>query len=133
VVLGKGGGALPAMSIPFRLGLGGHLGSGRQWMSWIHLEDIARLALFAVENLDLRGPLNATAPWPVRNADFTQALAKVLHRSTFLRAPAFAIRMIGELSHELLDSKRVLPAAALEHGYGFRFSELEPALKDLLG
>ena len=133
LVLGKGHGALGAMAPIFRAGLGGPLGEGRQWMSWIHLEDEARLALFAVENLDLRGPLNASAPWPVRNADFTQTLARILHRPAFLRAPAFALRLLGDLSHELLDSKRVLPASALEHGYGFQFSELEPALKNLFG
>lgn len=133
VVLGGKGGALQAMAPLFRAGLGAQLGDGRQWMSWIHLEDTARLALFAVENLDIRGALNASAPWPVRNAEFTQLLAKVLRRPAFLKVPAVAIRLIGELSRELLDSKRVLPAAALEHGFGFRFSELEPALKDLLG
>lgn len=132
LVLGKGSGALGVMVPLFRTALGGPLGDGRQWMSWIHLEDEARLALFAVENLDIRGPLNASAPWPVRNAEFTEILARTLHRPAFLRTPAFALRLLGDLSHELLDSKRVLPAAALEHGYGFRFSELEPALKNLL-
>ena len=110
------------------------MGDGRQWMSWIHLEDLAQLALFAVENMDLHGPMNASAPWPVRNADFTRLLAARLRRPTFLRAPAFALRTaLGGLSHELLDSKRVLPAVACEHGFGFQFPELEPALKDLLG
>ncbi len=132
LVLGKGSGALGVMAPLFRAALGGPLGDGQQWVSWIHLEDEVRLALFAVENLDIHGPLNAAAPWPVRNADFTQILAHTLHRPALLRAPAFALRLLGDLSHELLDSKRVLPAAALEHGYGFRFSDLEPALKDLL-
>jgi uncharacterized protein (TIGR01777 family) len=121
------------MSLPFRLGLGGKLGNGRQWMSWIHLEDIAQLFLFAVENLDLRGPVNGAAPWPVRNADFTRALAKALHRPAFFTVPAFVLKAaLGGFSAELLESKRVLPAAALEEGYGFRFPELEPALKNLL-
>ena len=133
IVLGKGGGALQVLAPLFRAALGAQLGDGRQWMSWIHLEDAARLALFAVENLEVRGPLNASAPWPVRNADFTHTLARTLHRPAFLRAPTCALRLLGELSHELLDSKRVLPAAALGHGYGYRFSELEPALKNLLG
>ena len=92
VVLGRKGGALPLMTLPFRFGLGARLGSGRQWMPWIHLEDWARLALFAVENLDLRGPVNAAAPWPVRNADFTRLLAQRLRRPAFLRAPAFLLR-----------------------------------------
>lgn len=133
IVLDKGGGALSAMAPVFRAGLGGQIGDGRQYMSWIHLEDEAMLTLFAVENLDIRGPLNGTAPWPVRNGDFTRQLAKVLRRPALFRVPAFALRALGEFSHELLDSKRVVPAAATEHGFRFRFPELEPALKDLLG
>jgi uncharacterized protein (TIGR01777 family) len=133
LVLGRDGGALRVMAPIFRAGLGTQLGDGRQWMPWIHLEDEVRLALFAVENLDVSGALNAASPWPAHNAEFTQTLARIVHRPAFLRVPAFAVRALGEFSHELLDSKRVLPAAALEHGYGFRFSELEPALKDLLG
>ena len=134
LVLGKHGGALAPLAPIFRLGLGGPLGDGRQWMSWIHLHDLAQLALFAIENLDLRGPLNGSAPWPARNADFTRTLAATLHRPAFFRVPAFALRAaLGGFSHELLDSKRVLPAAALGHGFGFQFPELAPALKNLLG
>jgi uncharacterized protein (TIGR01777 family) len=133
IVLGKTGGALRAMTPVFRVGLGGRIGGGQQWMSWIHLDDEARLAMFAIENLDVRGPLNATAPWPVRNADFTRTLARTLRRSAFCRVPAFAVRLLGDFSHELLDSKRVVPAAATDHGFGFQFPELEPALKNLLG
>ena len=133
IVLGRTGGALRAMRPIFGAGLGGRIGSGQQWMSWIHLDDEARLVLFAIENLDVRGPLNATAPWPVRNADFTRTLARTLHRPAFCRVPAFALRLLGDFSHELLDSKRVVPAAATEHGFGFQFPELEPALKNLLG
>ena len=133
LVLGKGGGALRVMTPIFRAGLGGQIADGRQWMPWIHLEDEARLILFAVENLDVRGALNATAPWPARNADFTRALAKTLRRPALFRVPAFALRLLGDFSHELLDSKRVLPAVAVEHGFGFQFPELEPALKNLLG
>jgi hypothetical protein len=128
IVLGKGGGALRMLTPLFRCGLGARLGSGRQWMPWIHLEDEARLALFAIENLDVRGPLNATAPWPVRNAEFTLTLARVMRRPAVLDVPRLALRALGEFSHELLDSKRVLPAAASEHGYRFEFPELEPAL-----
>jgi uncharacterized protein (TIGR01777 family) len=133
VVLGRDGGALAMQAPLFRAGLGAQLGDGRQWLSWIHLEDEVRLALFAVENLDVSGPLNASAPWPVRNADFTKLLAQTVHRPAFLRIPAFALRLLGDFSSELLQSKRVLPAAALEHGFGFRFPELGPALKELLG
>ena len=133
LVLGKGGGALRAMTPIFRAGLGGQIADGQQWMPWIHLEDEARLILFAVENLDLHGALNATAPWPARNAEFTRALAKTLRRPAPFRVPAFALRALGDFSHELLDSKRVLPSVATEHGFGFQFPELEPALKNLLG
>lgn len=133
IVLGKGGGALAAMTPVFRAGLGGQIGNGRQYMSWIHLEDEAMLALFAVENLDIRGPINATAPWPVRNGEFTRQLAKVLRRPALFRVPAFALRALGDFSQELLGSKRVVPATATEHGFRFRYPELEPALKDLLG
>ena len=133
VVLARQGGALPLMALPFRFGAGAQLGDGRQWMSWIHLEDAARLALFAVENLDLRGPMNASAPWPVRNADFTRLLAARLRRPAFLRVPAFLMRaVLGDFSEEILDSKRVLPAVACEQGYGFQFPEIEGALKDLM-
>ena len=134
IVLGKTGGALRRMAPAFRLGLGATIGDGRQWMSWIHVGDLAHLALFAVEDMDVRGPLNATAPWAARHGDFVQALARVLHRPAFLRIPAFAVRAaLRGLAAELLDSKRVLPAAAIERGFGFKFPELEPALRDLLG
>lgn len=132
LVLGKRGGALRMMLPFFRLGLGARIGSGRQWMSWIHAEDLAGMLLFAVENLAVRGALNATAPWPVRNADFTRTLARSVHRPAFLAVPAFALRlMLRGFSRELLDSKRVLPAAATGHGFGFRFSEIAPALADI--
>ena len=131
LVLGKGGGALRAMLPLFRIGLGARLGGGRQWLPWIHAEDLASLLLFAVENLDVRGALNATAPWPVRNAEFTAALARSVRRPAFLAVPAFVLRlMLREFSRELLASKRVLPAGATAHGFGFRFPELAPALAD---
>jgi uncharacterized protein (TIGR01777 family) len=133
LVLGKRGGALRPMLPLFRLGLGARLGDGRQWLPWIHAQDLASLLFFAVENLDIRGRLNATAPWPVRNAEFTTALAFALHRPAFLRAPAFFLRLLlGEFSRELLDSKRVLPANATAHGFGFRFPEIGPALADVV-
>ena len=91
------------------------------------------LLLFAVENLDIRGAMNATAPWPVRNGEFTRALARALHRPALLAVPAFALRlMLRDFSRELLDSKRVLPAVAAENRFAFRFPELEPALRDIV-
>ncbi|MEY5009176.1 MAG: hypothetical protein RLZZ253_315 [Verrucomicrobiota bacterium] len=133
LVLGKKGGALKAMLPAFRAGLGGPIGNGQQWMSWIHETDQARLLLFAAENLEVRGPLNASAPWPVRNEEFTRELARTLRRPAFFRVPSWALRPLGEFRHELLDSKRVLPQSALAHGFGFQFPELAPALKHLLG
>ncbi len=131
MVLGKGGGALGAMAPIFRTGLGGQLGTGQQWVPWIHLEDEAMLGIFAAENLDVRGPLNACAPWPVRNRELTELLAKRLRRPAFFRVPAFALRPLGDFARELLESKRVVPAAATEHGFRFRFPDLDSALKDL--
>jgi uncharacterized protein (TIGR01777 family) len=132
-VLGKGGGLLGMLLPLFRLGLGAQLGDGRQWMSWIHVVDEARLALFAAENMDVSGPLNACAPAPVRNADFTKMLAATLRRPSFLRVPARILRLAGDLSTELLASKRVVPGAAVDQQFGFHFPDLRTALKDLLG
>ena len=132
VVLGTGGGAFRVMGPIFRLGLGGVLGPGDQWMSWIHAEDLARLALFAVEDSDVRGPINASAPWPVRQRDFARALGDTLHRPVFFRIPAFLLRaFLGGLAGELLESRRVVPAAASSAGFGFKFPEVAPALRDL--
>jgi len=134
VVLGRGGGALRAMLPAFRAGLGAVMGSGSQWMPWIHLEDEARLILFAIENMDVTGALNASASWPIRQREFAETLGRALRRPVFLWAPAFALRLILRgLADEFLDSKRVLPAAALDHGFGFKYAELEPALRDLIG
>ncbi len=127
IVLGDGG-ALAVMRPIFKLGLGGPAGNGQQWMSWIHITDLAELLLFAVLNLDIRGPLNATAPWPARNADFTRLLAKSLRRPAIFRAPAFAMRLfLREFADELLWSRRILPAIATKEKFAFRFPELNTA------
>jgi uncharacterized protein (TIGR01777 family) len=132
IVLGREGGAFPLMRRFFGLGLGGRLGSGTQWMSWIHLDDLARMILFCVEDQSIRGPVNGTAPWPVRNLEFTRALASALKRPAFFHVPAFALRFLGDFSEELLGSKRVLPGVATAHGFPFEFPELEHALKVLI-
>jgi hypothetical protein len=117
----------------FRLGLGGKLGSGKQWVSWIHIEDEAELALAALLDESFDGPVNATAPNPVRNADFTKALASRLRRPAFFTAPAFALRAAaGGFSAELLESRRIVPAAAAKAGFAFRFPAIGEALDDLL-
>lgn len=133
VVLGHGG-ALARMLPVFKLGLGGRLGSGRQWMSWIHIDDLTALIEFVLSGARLRGPVNATAPNPVTNAGFTRTLASALHRPAFAVVPAFALKMLfGEMASVLLDSQRVLPKAAQAAGFQFRYPDLGPALADLVG
>ena len=132
LVLHAHGGALVRMLPPFRMGVGGRLGSGRQWMSWIHLEDLAALFQLAVEN-PVRGPLNGVAPNPVTNSDFTRELARALRRPAVFPVPEFALRLrFGEMADVLLASQRVAPRAAQAAGFRFRFPQLAPALADLL-
>jgi uncharacterized protein (TIGR01777 family) len=134
VVLGQGGGALAKMLLPFRLGAGGPLGSGRQWMSWIHIDDMVGLIIHALDNGDLSGPMNSTAPTPVTNREFSKTLGRVLRRPAFFPAPGFALRIVvGEFANVLLEGQKVLPRKAQASGYEFRFGELEPALRDVLG
>jgi uncharacterized protein (TIGR01777 family) len=134
VVFGHGGGALGPMVRPFRLFAGGPLGSGRQYLSWIHRADWIRLVVRCLSDASVDGPVNATAPTPVTNREFARAVGHVLHRPSFLPAPAFALRLIlGEMADAIvLGGQRVMPARALEHGFTFRFPELGPALKDVL-
>lgn len=133
VVLGSGGGALAKMIPPFKMGVGGVIGSGKQWMSWIHVDDLVGLIAFALGQESNRGPMNATAPKPVTNAEFTRELAHALHRPALFPVPSVALKvMFGEMSQVLLGSQRVLPKAALDGGYLFRFPELGPALADIL-
>ena len=133
VVLGRGGGALARMLRPFRMGVGGKLGSGRQWMSWIHLADLIGLIEFAIADTKVSGPLNGTAPNPATNAELTRGLAGELHRPAILPAPAFGLKlMFGEMASVLLDSQRVLPRVALDRGYRFRYPELLPALRSVV-
>jgi uncharacterized protein len=132
MVLGPGG-ALAKMLPPFKLGIGGRLGSGKQWTSWIHIDDAVNLILFVLENGQIRGAINATAPHPVTNAQFTRELARVLHRPAIFPVPPFALRlMFGEMAEVVLASQRVLPAAAQAAGFEFRYSDLAPALANLL-
>lgn len=133
LVLGSGGGALHAMLPLFKLGLGGPLGSGRQFWSWVHRDDVVGAIAFALEREDLHGPINVTAPQPVRQREFAQVLGRLLRRPAVLPAPAFALKIVlGEFASELLSSKRVLPQRLQQVGYRFRFAELEPAVKEIL-
>jgi uncharacterized protein len=132
-VLGKNGGALGKMIPAFKAGVGGKLGSGKQWMPWVHIDDVVEMFARAVES-DMSGVWNATAPNPVRNEEFTKELGRVLHRPAFFPVPGFALKIaFGEMGEHMLDSARVVPEAALTAGYRFRFSELGAALRDLLG
>jgi uncharacterized protein (TIGR01777 family) len=129
LVLTSSGGALGKMLPAFRLGLGGKLGTGRQWMSWIHLEDSVGLLLHASGQERLGGPMNAVAPQPVTNRDFTRVLGQALHRPTPLSLPPFALRLaFGQMSQMLLASQRVQPKLAQDTGYRFLYPELEDAL-----
>jgi hypothetical protein len=129
VVLSRAGGALPVLARAFRLGLGGRIGNGQQWFSWVHLDDAVALGLRALEDARLGGPLNVVSPEPVRNADFTRAVARALRRPALLPAPAFAVRLaLREFSAELLGSRRVLPARAQALGHDFAFPHLPSAL-----
>jgi uncharacterized protein len=134
VVLSHKGGALQSMLTPFKWGLGGVLGSGKQYFSWIVLEDLIRIIGFALKNEALQGPINAVSPHPVTNYEFTKTLGKVLHRPTFMRMPAFVAQIVfGEMADELLlSSARVIPKRLEQTNFHFSFPELEQALTYLL-
>jgi uncharacterized protein (TIGR01777 family) len=133
LVLGSDGGALPKMLPPFKLGVGGKIGGGKQWYSWIHIDDLIDIYLFALDNANIDGPINASAPNPVTNALFTKTLGEVLDMPTILSVPAFVLRlMLGEGAVVLLEGQRVIPEKMQRPGYGFRFEKLKPALESLL-
>jgi hypothetical protein len=132
IVLGHGG-ALAKMLTPFKLGAGGPLGNGRQWMPWIHVADMARLYLHAAATEGIRGPLNAVAPNPVRNSEFTKALGRALHRPAFMPAPYIGLRIVfGEFAKVLFASQRVIPKVAIDTGFVFQFPEIAGALREIL-
>ncbi|GAB60155.1 TIGR01777 family oxidoreductase [Rheinheimera nanhaiensis] len=134
IVLSAKGGALAKMLPAFKLGLGGRVGSGEQYMSWIHLSDMLRLIEFLLLHPTLTGPFNATAPAPVTNTEFSQTLAKVLHRPAIFPVPAFVLKLLlGEMADLLLTGQRVLPANLVKAGFEFKFATLAPALQDLQG
>ncbi len=133
IVLGEEGGALSKMLLPFRLGLGGPLGSGTQWMSWIHRGDLVALLVAVLEDPRFEGPVNATAPAPITMKEFASTLGRVLRRPAFAPAPAFAIRAaMGEMASLVLDGQRVLSTKTSSLGFRFRFERLEPALREIL-
>ena len=130
LVLHKDGGALRQMAVPFHLMAGGPLGSGRQYMSWIHLDDWIEMVWWALESPVLSGPVNVTAPNPVTNREFARALGRVLHRPSFMPAPEFVLRaVLGEMADAILTGQRVMPARAQSSGFDFRHPLLEGALR----
>jgi uncharacterized protein (TIGR01777 family) len=133
VVLGRDGGALQKMLLPFKLGLGAKLGNGLQWMSWIHIDDVVSLIGYVIREKTLRGVLNATSPRPVTNLEFTKGLGEALHRPAILAAPAFALKLaLGEMSEVLLASQRVIPEATIASGFEFAYPDLQGALFEIL-
>lgn len=133
VVLDRAGGALPRMVAPFRAGIGGPLGHGKQWVPWIHVDDVVRLIEYAITHDDVAGPLNAVAPTPASNQELARLLGRTLHRPTLLRAPAIALRAaLGEAASVVLASQRVLPTVAWRGRFRFTFPTLAEALEDLL-
>lgn len=133
VVLGTDGGALQQMLTPFRFGLGGKIGSGKQFMSWVHIDDLVGIMLYAAANESVRGPVNGVAPVPVTNRDFTAVLASVLHRPAFFWVPGVALKgILGDFADVLLGSQRVVPKKITDAGYSFVYPELSGALHDLI-
>jgi uncharacterized protein len=133
IALGPAGGALKQLLLPFRLGLGGPLGNGRQWMPWIHVDDLAALYVHAADCTTVAGPINGVAPNPVTNKQFTKALGAAVHRPAILPAPYFALRLaLGEFAQVLFDSQRVVPQAAQASGFQFSYPQIDAALRAIL-
>lgn len=133
LVFGAGGGALQPMLIPYRFGLGGPIGSGRQWMSWVHIDDEVGLILHAIDHADVAGPLNASTPEPVTGRQFARTLGEVLGRPALLPVPAFVLHLVlGQSAEMVLGGQRVYPTKALATGYQFRYPSLRPALVEVL-
>lgn len=133
VILGKHEGALPLMVLPYKLFVGGKVGSGKQWLSWIHVKDVARAILFTIENHHIDGPVNTTSPFPKRMDYFGQTIANVLHRPHWLPVPSFAMKMLlGKKSALVLQGQHVVPNVLLDNGFQFQFPTLEAALQNIL-
>ncbi len=134
IVLGRGGGALAAMLPPFKFFVGGKLGHGRQQMSWIHRRDLVALILHCIDNPNLSGPVNATAPEPVSNAEFSKQLARTISRPSLFAVPGFALKLVvGEFANSLLTGQRVVSKVAQESGFKFKYPKIDGALEDILG
>ena len=133
VVLDKTAGALQKMWLPFRLGLGGRIGDGYQWFSWVHRKDMISLILFLIDRADITGPVNAVAPYPVNNREFTRTFAKALKRPAFLPVPGFILKLLlGEASQLLLEGQQVIPKKLQQSGFEFEYPELKLAIEDIV-
>lgn len=133
IVLSTKGGALVKMLPPFKMGVGGPVGTGKQWMPWVHIEDLVGILRHLIATESLQGPVNAMAPSPARNEAFSKALGRVLHRPAVLPTPAFALKILfGDMAEILLEGQRAVPEKLLHSGYSFRYPELEPALADVV-
>ena len=134
IVLGNNGGALAKMLPPFKMGVGGPMGDGQQWMSWIHIDDLIEMMLYAMQHTEISGPLNGASPLPVRNKEFSTTLGKVLKRPAFLPLPSFVVSLLmGQMGEELLLSgQHVIPKKMLDAGYQFLYSDLETALVNVI-
>lgn len=134
VVLGKGGGAMATMKLPFQFALGGPIGSGKQWFPWIHLQDLVSAIVFLLSAEECHGPFNFTAPQPVRQKDFARQLGAAYHRPALLPAPAFIMKLVlGEFGQSLLQGQKVVPRALGESGYLFTYPDLPSALREIVG
>lgn len=133
VVLGHEGGALPLMTLPYKLFAGGTIGSGKQWVSWVHVEDVVRAILFAIENDNLSGPINVTAPTPLKMAEFGKTIGSVLNRPHWLPVPSFMMKLVlRQKSSLILEGQHVYPKVLIENGFEFMYPTLHSALKNLL-
>lgn len=133
IVLGHDGGALHQMTLPFRFFVGGQIGDGKQWISWVHIKDLCNGIHFLIERNQIIGPVNFTAPTPVRNSQLSKTISKILRRPAFVPAPSFMIKAaLGEFSAYVLNGQRVIPKALLDKGFHFNFATIDKALEDLL-
>jgi uncharacterized protein (TIGR01777 family) len=133
IVLGEKGGALGQMVPLFKKFIGGPIGNGKQWFSWVHIKDLAEAFLFLIKHPEISGPANLCAPYPVRNKDLAKALGRVLHRPSFMPAPGFMIKLVlGEFGSIILEGQRVIPRKLLTSGFTFQYPEIETALLDIV-
>jgi len=134
IVLGEKGGALGQMIPLFKKYIGGPIGSGKQWFSWVHIKDLAEAFVFLIKHPEISGPVNVCSPSPVRNKDLTKALGKALHKPSFLRAPGFMVKLVlGEFGSVILEGQRVIPQKLLENGFVFQYAEIDRALQSITG